>query len=274
MIALLLPAIQAAREAARREQVEANLQQIGLGLMDFEQDPDTSVGSVWLVDLLPYIEPYDSGRTRGFGFVEMARDSDALLKDGYEYRFMRNPSGEVIGILADPVCPGRTGMLRFVASRDGELLSATLHPEAEAGHEQMWREVREAGEELVAELAAQVRGNPRLPSLLGIFDDGSDEVAGYRPQFYIRTTDVLVRSGLAGDLFNMFDDDGLIFIFADGSIIERTTPTKSHTQISGERGASGHQSPDHEDAAAGGPVAGRMGDGHWRTAANTVRARR
>ncbi|MDZ4659425.1 MAG: DUF1559 domain-containing protein [Bythopirellula sp.] len=63
LVALLLPAIQAAREAARRSQCTNNMKQIGLGLQNYYSatghfPPGALMfeGSAWSIYLLPYLE--------------------------------------------------------------------------------------------------------------------------------------------------------------------------------------------------------------------------
>jgi prepilin-type N-terminal cleavage/methylation domain-containing protein len=63
LVALLLPAIQAAREAARRTQCVNNLKQIGLGILNFESTTKFVPASRqpcgianWTVAILPYME--------------------------------------------------------------------------------------------------------------------------------------------------------------------------------------------------------------------------
>jgi len=63
LIALLLPAVQSAREAARRAQCQNNLKQIGLAVHNYESAHKAfpagnyqSVHGTWLVGLLPYVE--------------------------------------------------------------------------------------------------------------------------------------------------------------------------------------------------------------------------
>src|SRR5262247_3134396 len=63
LVALLLPAVQAAREAARRMRCSNNLKQLSLGLLNYEDVyktlPPAGINTnqmSWVVMLLPYIE--------------------------------------------------------------------------------------------------------------------------------------------------------------------------------------------------------------------------
>jgi prepilin-type N-terminal cleavage/methylation domain-containing protein/prepilin-type processing-associated H-X9-DG protein len=78
LVALLLPAVQAAREAARRSQCSNNLKQLGLGLASYSSTykGPLPVGEyswgwgTWLVAMLPYVEQktlYD--RYHGYGGI-------------------------------------------------------------------------------------------------------------------------------------------------------------------------------------------------------------
>jgi prepilin-type N-terminal cleavage/methylation domain-containing protein len=84
LIALLLPAVQAAREAARRTQCSNNLKQIGLGLHNYH-DTYKTFPFAWMVDLSAGLGPGLNAQvwgTRILPFIEQQP-----LKDQYDDRF-------------------------------------------------------------------------------------------------------------------------------------------------------------------------------------------
>jgi prepilin-type N-terminal cleavage/methylation domain-containing protein len=182
LIGMLLPAVQKVREAAARSQCRNNLKQIGLAMHNHQEDHGGPRTGSWTIDLLPYLEQD--------GFIHDASEN-VFLKGGYSFKFPDEQSRDDVPILADPVCPGRTGMLRYGGSvllGDGSVrfIRATLHPDAEAERRRMFEEVRQAGDALIAELVARVgrefrqnasAPNPKLvEEVFHLFNANGDDV--------------------------------------------------------------------------------------------------
>jgi len=114
LVALLLPAVQAARDAARRSQCANNLKQIGIGLLNFENTnkrfpagsttKSPAIGgpywSTWTVDLLPFIEEpgvFDMWNQK----VVLESVPNMQLKQQRIVTYLC-PSDEETGVLATP----------------------------------------------------------------------------------------------------------------------------------------------------------------------------
>ncbi|MBN1396171.1 MAG: DUF1559 domain-containing protein, partial [Pirellulales bacterium] len=122
LIALLLPAVQAAREAARRLQCQNNLKQLSLAMLDFEHtighfppggwgwrwvgDPDFGTGpeqpGSWLYSILPYLENTNVHQLPGDG-------------DRYEHTDQQKAGGAIM--LQTPLsvmnCPTRRNCVTY-----------------------------------------------------------------------------------------------------------------------------------------------------------------
>jgi type II secretory pathway pseudopilin PulG len=89
LIALLLPAVQAAREAARRSQCKNNLKQIGLAILNYESQngelpPGTFLGegSAWSAYILPFLE-----EGAMFGHLTIGEDDAGNYQWGYSDQY-------------------------------------------------------------------------------------------------------------------------------------------------------------------------------------------
>ena len=126
LIALLLPAVQAAREAARRMECQNNLKQLSLGCLTHEHafaflpsggwgyawvgDPDRGSGKnqpgSWAYSILPYIEQqalYDLGRDGQPGTVSNGQMTAACQRDQTPLSVLNCPSRRAAAIYPKPL---------------------------------------------------------------------------------------------------------------------------------------------------------------------------
>jgi prepilin-type processing-associated H-X9-DG protein len=127
LIALLLPAVQAAREAARRTQCSNNLKQVGLGLLSHENakgafppggdfSPSGGLGWTWMVRILPYCEQaniyseFDMVGTHSpTGSVSYDNTVNIPLLKNVIFSFLRCPSSPLPNTTAELPADAFTG---------------------------------------------------------------------------------------------------------------------------------------------------------------------
>src|SRR5437867_279384 len=86
LVALLLPAVQSAREAARRAQCTSSLRQIGLAIHNYESVWKTmppgsyhAVFGTWVLHLLPFVEQQSlHSQYVGSGAMERMRETSPI----------------------------------------------------------------------------------------------------------------------------------------------------------------------------------------------------
>jgi prepilin-type N-terminal cleavage/methylation domain-containing protein/prepilin-type processing-associated H-X9-DG protein len=147
LVALLLPAIQAAREAARRTQCQNHLKQIGLAFQNHVDaqghmptggwggswvgDPDRGYGVLqpggWIYNILPYIEQGNI-RNLGQGLTGAEREQQLALRDSMPIDTMNCPSRRAaIPYPNDTtVRPRNSGLSSFFARSDYAANAGTM----------------------------------------------------------------------------------------------------------------------------------------------------
>lgn len=124
LVALLLPAIQAAREAARRSQCQNNLKQMGLAALNFHDTrkalPPSKIvdhQATWLYLILPFIED-----------AQLGAMWDISKGDFYDQTYQVRTA-----VIPTYICPSQTHD-SFVIAKDIQNVGGHSHPSGDEGN--------------------------------------------------------------------------------------------------------------------------------------------
>jgi len=161
LVALLLPAVQAAREAARRMQCVNQLKQMGLAMLNYENttgefptggtEPwhdagDASVlygkGYGWMVQILPYVENTAlQNISKGYGAGDRARDQ-VVRGTPVSLYFCPSKRGQVVRVLPQSAedCSQGCALNDYASSTPANILNVNL-PLPDKGYPWFWQGV-------------------------------------------------------------------------------------------------------------------------------------
>jgi prepilin-type processing-associated H-X9-DG protein len=190
LVALLLPAVQSAREAARRTQCRNNLRQIGIALLSYEQangcfppavftDNHGKPMKSWRVAILPYMEqqalylrydskqPWDSPPNRALGNIRVnifrCPSDPSATANPTETNYVRIVGKDTVGGM-----PNEAVKLSDIT--DGP--ANTIMVVEVSGLNIKWEEPRDVTADEFMEIVAKGRASPHPGGFNAVFADG------------------------------------------------------------------------------------------------------